>query len=112
MVIGVMPDRFAWQVPDMWVPYQLRRGVIRPEGQEPAEAASRSTAPRRWSEPSRPGTPAACSPTSGQWPAPRRAPGADDFDAGYSSVKFTVTVITDADSGETPAPILPTASIA
>jgi len=33
-IIGVMPDRFAWQASDMWVPYQLRRGVIRPEGRE------------------------------------------------------------------------------
>ena len=33
-IVGVMPDRFAWQAPDMWVPYRLRRGVVRPEGQE------------------------------------------------------------------------------
>ena len=33
-VIGVMPDRFAWQAPDMWVPYRLRRGAVRPEGED------------------------------------------------------------------------------
>ena len=43
----------------------------------PARAASNSTAPRRWLKRSQPGTPAACSPTSGQSPAPPRAPQAD-----------------------------------
>lgn len=33
-IIGVMPDRFAWQAPDMWVPSRLRRGVARSEGRE------------------------------------------------------------------------------
>ena len=33
-IIGVMPGRFAWQAPDMWVPYRLRRGVVRSDGRE------------------------------------------------------------------------------
>ncbi len=34
-IIGVMPDRFAWQAPDMWVPHALHHGgVVRPDGQQ------------------------------------------------------------------------------
>jgi DNA-binding HxlR family transcriptional regulator len=46
----------------------------------PAKAASNSTAPRRWLEPSQRGTPAACSPTSGRPPVSRRAAQADNLD--------------------------------
>ena len=30
-IIGVMPPRFAWQAPDMWVPLTLRRGATPPD---------------------------------------------------------------------------------
>jgi predicted permease len=30
-IIGVMPPRFAWQAPDMWIPLTLRRGATPPE---------------------------------------------------------------------------------
>jgi putative ABC transport system permease protein len=30
-IIGVMPARFAWQAPDMWVPLTLRRGATPPD---------------------------------------------------------------------------------
>jgi putative ABC transport system permease protein len=30
-IIGVMPDRFAWQATNMWVPLALRRGVTPPD---------------------------------------------------------------------------------
>ena len=30
-IIGVMPPRFAWQAPDMWVPLALRRGATPPD---------------------------------------------------------------------------------
>jgi putative ABC transport system permease protein len=30
-IIGVMPPRFAWQAPDMWVPLTLRRGATTPD---------------------------------------------------------------------------------
>ena len=30
-IIGVMPPRFAWQAPDMWVPLVLRRGATPPD---------------------------------------------------------------------------------
>jgi predicted permease len=33
-IIGVMPSRFAWQAPDMWVPLALRRGAT-PPGERP-----------------------------------------------------------------------------
>lgn len=29
-IVGVMPPRFAWQAPDMWVPLTLRRGATPP----------------------------------------------------------------------------------
>jgi predicted permease len=30
-IIGVMPPRFAWQAPDMWIPLTLRRGASPPD---------------------------------------------------------------------------------
>ena len=32
-IIGVMPNRFAWQASDMWVPHEVQR-VSRPDGQQ------------------------------------------------------------------------------
>jgi putative ABC transport system permease protein len=55
-IIGVMPPRFAWQAPDMWVPLTLRRGATPPDerpfayqaylapGVTLAEASARMTA--------------------------------------------------------------------
>src|SRR5262245_48544111 len=45
---------------------------------QPSMAASNSTAPRRSSERSQPGTPAACSHTSSRSPVPPRAQHADE----------------------------------
>ena len=50
-----------------------------------ARAASNSTASRRWSKPSQPGTPAVCSPTSGRSPAPPRALQADILDGRFAA---------------------------
>ena len=48
-------------------------------------AASNSTASRRWSELSQPGTPAACSPTSGRSPARPQAKQADILDGRFAA---------------------------
>ena len=55
-------------------------------GRKPsARAASNLTARRRWQEPSRLGTPAACSRTSGRSPALQAAPQADILDGSNSA---------------------------